>query len=266
MGFILEEFSLNILFLGDIVGNDAVLFVCERLRKIKKENNVSFCIANGENSAKGKGITQDIANSLLNSGVDVITLGNHYNSKKDVNNLFDDKKNIIRPLNLIGNNGGEGSILYDMGKVKIGVINLLGKVFMDEVDCPFKTAENEVEKLKEDTNILIVDFHAEATSEKMAMGYYLDGKVTAVIGTHTHIQTADEKVLPNGTGYITDAGMTGPVNSVLGMDVDVSLKRLLENPKEQFVIAKGKISIQGVLLSVDEKSGKTENICRINID
>lgn len=256
---------MRILFIGDIVGSAAVDFVVSKLSSLKKFYNIDICIANGENAAKdGMGITPEIANSLFLMGVDVITTGNHYGGKRQIFEFFDEKKPIIFPANC--SEDSHGSIAYDLGRQSVGVLNLMGQAFINgDHKNPFFTADDEVLKLKESCNIIIVDIHAEATAEKAALAHYLDGRVTAVIGTHTHVQTADERILKNGTAFISDAGMTGPLDSILGMDSDIATSRFISEEKERFKVAESDIMLCGVVIDADERNGKAKSIERISI-
>lgn len=253
---------MNILFIGDVVGQTSADFLVSRLPALKKQYHTDVVIANGENSADGNGITPFSANLLLNGGVDVITTGNHCFRRREMNDLYETSDIIIRPANL-GNVVGKGVCILDMGRTRLAVINLIGMAFMDNCDNPF----NYIDKLltKIDTKNIIVDFHAEATSEKKAMGYYLEGRVSAVIGTHTHVQTADEQILGGHTGFITDAGFTGAKESVLGIDKEVIIARLTTYYPRKHTYPEGEIMINGVSLTIDEKTGKCTAIERINI-
>ncbi|MGM9550753.1 MAG: TIGR00282 family metallophosphoesterase [Clostridia bacterium] len=258
---------MNILFIGDICGRCGREALFTYLEDIKYEYNIDYTIANGENAAGGLGITVKTYEEMTRAGVDFFTLGNHAFSKaNDATVLLERGENIVRPSNMLPENlPGEGlAIVRGKNGEKIAIINLLGRIYMEEAKDPFKEAEILIEKAKKVTNIIIVDFHAEATSEKEAMGFYLDGKVTAVFGTHTHIQTADEKILPKGSAYITDAGMTGAVNSVLGMEVNTAVGRFV-TPDEShpFKSAEGKARFCGVCVAVDEKTGKALGVKRI---
>lgn len=221
-------------------------------------------IVNGENAAHGKGITLNISEELFDAGVDVITMGNHVWNNKDIFQILEYNSRVVRPANLPADNPGRGSAVCEVGGVKVGVLNLLGQVFMDPCDCPFAAAAREVEALRQETDVIIVDMHAEATSEKMAMGWFLDGRVSAVLGTHTHIQTADEKILPKGTAYITDAGMTGAYYSVLGMDRKMIVDRFVTKLPQKFTLADGGAQFNGVVLDIDEASGKSRSITRLS--
>lgn len=258
--------NLNILIVGDIVGDIGVKKVKEVLGKIRSNTKVDFIIANAENSAEGMGINTSIFNSLLDMGVNVITMGNHTWGKKDIFNIIDNKE-IIRPANYSENVCGRGYDIYNCGDKKIAVINLIGRVDMGVLsENPFLVVEKIVNKIKNETDIIIIDFHAEATAEKIAMGYFLDGKVTCVYGTHTHVQTADEMILENGTAYITDVGMTGPKKSVIGMEVQVSIKRFLTSLPERYRLSSDKNSIfNGCLLEINDENCKVNSIKRIQM-
>lgn len=257
---------MRILFIGDIVGEAALDFTLSKLPALKKFYNIDFVAANGENAAKdGIGIMPSQAEAMLLMGVDVITTGNHYGGKKQIFSCADDKKPILFPANC--GEGYGGSIAFDMGRQSVGVINLLGNTFINgDHKSPFMVADEETAKLKRACNIIIVDFHAEATSEKAALAHYLDGRVTALLGTHTHVQTADERILKNGTAFISDVGMTGPVDSILGMDIEIATNRFLKEEKERHRVAESKIKLCAVLIDADEKSGKANSIERICIE
>ena len=215
---------MNILFIGDIVGSPGRKAIAKLLPGIKEEYEVDFVVANAENASGGSGITAKVATELFASGVDVLTSGDHIWKRSEIFQLINQEERILRPLNYPQGSPGRGAHVFKSASgVKVGVINVNGRVFMEALDCPFKTTLKAREDLARETKIIIVDMHAEATSEKIALGWYLDGKVSAIFGTHTHIQTADEKILPKGTAYITDAGMTGPYDSVIGRRVDRSL-------------------------------------------
>lgn len=257
---------MRFLIIGDIVGNSGVDYLQKHLDSIKKLNKIDFVIANGENSTPvGKGITKAIAKTLYSCGVDVITMGNHTFNNYEINKLFDEDFPIIRPANLPPETAGEGYLITDFFGIKIAVINLLGRVYMECVDCPFRKADSIIEKIKDEADIILVDFHAEATSEKIAMGFYLDGKASAVFGTHTHIQTADEKILDGGTAYITDVGMTGCHNSVLGVKKDIIIKRFLTALPQRHEIEDGEATLDGIIIDINETTGKTVSIERIQI-
>jgi metallophosphoesterase (TIGR00282 family) len=254
---------LKILFVGDIVGNPGRKAAKTIVPNIKRNMKIDFCIANCENAAGGSGITYGVAQELFNAGIDIITLGNHTWSKKDILNFIDSDKRIIRPANYPQELPGNGSTVLDSEKGTIGVMNLMGRVYLDPIDCPFKAAEREIQYLKSFTKVIIVDMHAEATSEKCAMAWYLNGRVSCVLGTHTHVQTADERILPFGTGFITDVGMTGPYDGILGVNRDIIIKKFLTSMPMKFEIAKGDMQFNAVVLAINENNGKTTNITRI---
>jgi hypothetical protein len=257
---------MRILFIGDIIGKAGRQALQGVLKKIIAEYKIEFTIANGENAAGGMGITPPIALEILNQGVEVLTSGNHIWAKKEIFPFLDEESRILRPANYPPNVPGRGSgIFHSNNGQKVGVLNLEGRVFMKHLDCPFRIGEREIEKMNKETPIIIVDFHAEATSEKMAMGWFLNGKVSAVLGTHTHVQTSDERTLSEGTAYITDVGMTGPLDSVIGIRKEIALERLLTQIPWKFDVAKEEIELQGVVIDVDSKTGKSENIQRIKV-
>ncbi len=255
----------KILFLGEICAEKGRKAVIKNINQFKKDHQVSFTIANGENVAGGFGITPKLAEELFKVGIDCITTGDHFLDRRDAETLFKNETKILRPLNYPDIVCGHGYGIYEFDGYHIGVINLLGRVFLKIVDCPFQKVEKIIELIKPITNTIIVDIHAEATAEKIAMGWFLDGKVSAVLGTHTHIQTADEKILPQGTAYITDVGMCGPFDSVIGMRTDLSLKRLLHGVPVRLQPAKDDVHICAVLLDLDMETGKALSIQRINL-
>ena len=251
---------MKILAVGDIVGENGIKKLKTVLPRIKQEEKIDFVITNGENSAGGMGITEKNYKDILFSGTDVVTLGNHTWSKKDIFNFIDDSR-IVRPANYTKGLPGNGyTILENSGK-RIAVINLIGRVDVNVLsENPFKVADQLVEELKGEADIIIIDFHAEATAEKIALGHYLDGKVTAIFGTHTHVQTADAKILPKGTGYITDVGMTGPEHSVIGMEISASIKRLETTLPEKYRLAEGDCMLNAVIFEIDDETNKVTNI------
>lgn len=256
---------MRILFLGDIVGRPGRRIAYKTLPDLKKEYEPVLTIANGENAAGGNGITRDIADELYGAGIEVLTMGNHVWDNKDVYNFIDSDENIVRPANYPPGSPGRGYTIVNGADCKIGIINLSGRVFMPPLDCPFRTVDQIIPVITQETPIIIVDFHAEATSEKNAFGWYLDGRVTAVVGTHTHIQTADEKLLPKGTAYITDVGMTGPSESILGVRVDLVMNKLIGQRPVRFEVAGGPMQLNAVCIDIDENSGKAREIVRIQI-
>lgn len=257
---------IKVFFIGDIIGRPGRIAVKELLPGIIEKYAVDFVIANGENAAGGFGITPNIADELIGLNIDVITSGNHIWDKKEIIPYINDKKWLLRPANYPEGVPGLGwSILKTRSNANIGIINLCGRVFMDNLDCPFKAAAKIIEEVKRETSAIILDMHAETTSEKAAIAWFLDGKVSAVIGTHTHVQTADERILPQGTAFITDAGMTGSLNSVIGMQKEIVLERFLTQMPKKFEVAAKDVAMQGVVVSIDSKSGKAAAIKRINV-
>ncbi len=259
---------MRILAIGDVCGSIGCEFIKNNLSTIKKHNNIDMVIINAENSADGNGITPESADYLFNIGADVLTGGNHSLRRSEVLDYLDQNDFVLRPHNLGDDKSGKGYCLVDFGKTQVAVINLSGRIYLEKLsaECPFECADKLIEKAKIDgAKIIIVDFHAEATSEKRALGFYLDGKVSAFFGTHTHIQTADEQILENGTGYITDLGMTGPIDSVLGVKKEIIINRLKDNDMSKFMLADGKCMLNGCIFEIDDKTGKTVAIKRINI-
>jgi len=258
---------MNILFIADIVGRPGRKTVSGLLPDLIEQNDVSVCIANGENAAGGFGLTEPIVRELHQSGVDVITSGNHLWDRKEIIPLLDEDPFLLRPANYPPEAPGCGTAIFEPpGGPAVGVLNLQGRVFISPIDCPFHVADRELARLKENTNIILVDIHAEATSEKIALGWYLDGRVSAVVGTHTHVQTADERILPKGTAYITDAGMAGPHDGVLGMKKEQVLKRFLTQLPTHFETATFDVKLCGVLIRVDQDSGHAIEIRRLSMN
>lgn len=257
---------MKILAIGDLIGNAGIKELRKQIDEIRKEEKIDFTIVNGENAAEGMGITQKNLDDILSQKVDVITMGNHTWAKKDIFKFIDHPK-LIRPANYPKGVVGKGYGIYTCQNKKIAVINLIGRVDINVLsENPFIIAKELVEKLQKQVDIILVDFHAEATAEKIAMGYFLDGKATAVFGTHTHVQTADEKILPKGTAYITDLGMTGPKNSVIGMDIEVSFKRFETTLPERYRIATGETMLNGVIFDIDDDTNKVKQVKRIYKD
>ncbi|MEN6349034.1 MAG: TIGR00282 family metallophosphoesterase [Syntrophomonas sp.] len=257
---------MNILVIGDIVGKPGRKAIKNLLPEIQKKYDVSFTIANAENAAGGKGLTRDVMTELLAMQIDVLTMGNHVWDNKDIFNVIDDQPRLVRPVNYPPYCPGQGYHIYSAGfNKKVAVINASGRVFLSPLDCPFRTVDEILNELECRVDIIIVDFHAEATSEKLAFAYYFDGRVTAVVGTHTHIQTADERILPLGTAYITDLGMTGPVNSILGMDKDQVINKLLTQRPVRLEVAKGAAQLQGVVLEISEDNNRINGIHRLSL-
>ena len=256
---------MHILFVGDIVGRPGRELVRKGLRRLIDRHGIDLVIANVENSAAGFGVTKDIGDTLLEWGVDVMTSGNHIWDKKEAIPYIASEPRLIRPANYPAGVPGRGAYVAQTGDGRsVGVINAMGRVFMLDIDDPFAAVLREIDQIRHRTRIIIVDFHAEATSEKMAMGWHLDGKVTAVLGTHTHIQTADERVLPNGTAYLTDVGMTGPHDSIIGMQVEPSLGRFLSGMPSRLEPATGNPRLNGVVIEADDHTGRATRITRIN--
>ncbi len=250
---------MKILVLGDIVSGNGCEFVRKVLPKIKRDENIDICIANGENSAVGNGITPESAEYLLSSGIDFITTGNHAFKRGEVYSYLDETDRVIRPYNMHSSNPGKGVGKIDMGRVKIGIVNLLGNAFMSGGNNPFDEADNALKEIS-DCKIKIVDFHAEATGEKRALGFYLDGRVSVFFGTHTHIQTADCTILPNGTGYITDVGMCGPSDSVLGVESEIIIKALKTGMPQRFNASTNPCFLNGCIFEIDDKTYFTKSV------
>ncbi len=255
---------MNILCIGDVIGTVGTDFLHRRLPHLKRLKRIDAVIANGENSADTNGITPDSADYLLDCGVDLITTGNHSFQRKESYELYETDAPVIRPANYPDKAPGVGSYVIDLGRVRIRVINMMGTVGMNPaLDCPFCTSDRLLEQF--DEKIIIMDMHAEATAEKRALACYLDGRISAFFGTHTHVQTADEQILPGGTGFITDAGMTGPIDSVIGVRVDAAIEKMRTKIPVRLDYAEGRCMINGVIFTIDEKTGKTVAIERVNI-
>lgn len=256
---------MRILAVGDIIGEPGVRMLKEQLPKIKKQEKIDFIITNGENSAGGMGITERLFKEMLDSGTNVVTMGNHTWGKKDIFKFIDNPQ-LLRPANYPKGIQGKGLGIYECKDKKIAVMNFIGRVDINILsENPFIMAKEMVEELQDKVDIIIIDFHAEATAEKIAMGRYLDGKITVLYGTHTHVQTADEQILPEGTAYITDIGMTGPKNSVIGMDVHASIKRFETTLPEKYKLAEGECMLNAVIFDIDDKTNKVTEIKRVNI-
>ncbi|MFQ5583996.1 MAG: TIGR00282 family metallophosphoesterase [Calditrichia bacterium] len=258
---------MRILFIADLVGEDAIDLVLDLLPQIKNRYRIDFTVANAENADKGKGIIAKQVTRLKENGIDCLTSGNHIWQPKKREVLVKFAGYLLRPLNYPAGNIGLGSSIFRLDNgLKIAVLNLQGRSFMNAIDCPFRTGEKEIKKLRSETSIILVDFHAEATAEKQALAWYLDGKVSAIVGTHTHVQTADERIFPNGTGYISDAGMCGPMDSVIGMNIEKAIERFIYQTHVYYAIANKNIYFNGVIIDVDENSGKTREIFRLNFN
>ncbi|MEW6601138.1 MAG: TIGR00282 family metallophosphoesterase [Nitrospirota bacterium] len=255
---------MKILFIGDIVGKPGRNAVKEGLPGLINKLKIDFVIANAENAAGGFGVTKSVGEELFALGIDVLTSGNHIWDKKEAVTYITKENRLLRPANYPGEVPGAGSIIMKTpAGEKVAVLNLSGRVFMQPLDCPFQTAQKELAALKEQTKVIIVDFHAEATSEKSAIGWYLDGEVSAVIGSHTHVQTADEKILPKGSAFITDAGMTGPTDSVIGVKKEQIINKFLTHIPVRFETAKGETLLSCVVLEVNPKTGTSTSIQRL---
>ena len=257
---------MKILFIGDIIGKPGRRAVKELLPSIVTGHEVDLVIANCENAASGFGVTRDVVEELYEARIDILTSGNHIWDKKEVLEFIDDYETLIRPANYPATAPGKGVVLMPIpGGDYVGVLNLAGRIFMQPMDCPFVAAKEAIARLKTKTNVIIVDIHAEATSEKKALAWYLDGQASAVLGTHTHVQTADNEVLPGGTAYISDAGMTGPFDSVIGIKKDIVIEKFLTQMPNKFDVAKNDVRLQGVILDVDAQNGRARSIERISL-
>ena len=257
---------VSILFVGDIIGKPGRQAVSRELHRLVDRYRLDLVIANGENAAGGFGITEETARELFQCGIQLFTTGNHVWDKKDAYDYINREERLLRPANYPAEAPGRGStIVRTAGGVKVGVLNLEGRVFMNSLECPFRTADQELTRLRAETPIVIVDFHAEATSEKVALGWYLDGRVSAVFGTHTHVQTADERILPGGTAYLSDAGMTGAFDSVIGIKKEEAIQKFVSQLPTRFEVAKKDIRLNGVVVQVDEESGRALAVERVNI-
>jgi 2',3'-cyclic-nucleotide 2'-phosphodiesterase len=256
--------SVNILFIGDSIGKPGRKAVRALLPPLTDRFQVDLVVANGENASGGIGISVKGADELLTSGIHVLTSGNHIWKKREIVTYIQQNPDLIRPANYPAETPGNGSVIKETRSgLRIGILNLLGRTFMEAVDCPFRRGLEERERLIRETRIILVDIHAEATSEKVALGWFLDGKVSAVLGTHTHIQTSDERVLPQGTAYMTDVGMTGPTDSVIGVKKELAIDRFLTHLPQKFEVAKRGLVLEGAVISIDPGTGKATGITRI---
>ncbi|MDH4162700.1 MAG: TIGR00282 family metallophosphoesterase [Nitrospirota bacterium] len=257
---------MKVLFIGDIIGEPGRKTLRQYLKGLLEQHRPDLVIANGENAAGGFGITSDIADELLFMGIHVLTSGNHVWDKKEIEPYLSKQNQLIRPANYAEGSPGFGSAVIETDRAgKAAVLNLEGRVFMSNLDDPFRCAVRELERLKKETPVVIIDFHAEATSEKAALAWYLDGKASAVLGTHTHVQTADERILPGGTAFITDVGMTGPAESVIGVRKEDAINRFLTQRPHKFEIPKGPTMLNAVLIDIDGSSGRARSVERINL-
>ena len=256
---------LKLLFLGDVVGEPGRSAVIARLPELKEKYSVDFIVVNGENAAGGRGITGRITIDLLRAGASVITTGDHIWDQKDIIAFLDLEPRLLRPVNYPEGAPGNGSIVLETAKGKIGVINVQARTFMQPIlENPFRAVDAAVAKVREETLNILVDVHGETTSEKIALARFLDGKVSAVIGTHTHVQTADEQIFPGGTAFLCDAGMCGPVNSILGRAIEPIISRFISNLPVTFPVAGGEVRLRGALIEIDETTGRATNIQRID--
>jgi 2',3'-cyclic-nucleotide 2'-phosphodiesterase len=255
---------LKILFIGDVVGRPGRLALAGRLGRLVDRNNIDLVVVNGENAAGGFGLTANLAREFYDLGVDVLTSGNHIWDKREIYDYLDSEKRLLRPANYPDGLPGRGHGVFSTSAgIKVGILNLEGRVFMNNLECPFRTADALVDELRQQAPVILVDFHAEATSEKAALGCYLDGRVSALVGTHTHVQTADERILPGGSAYITDVGMTGSLDSVIGIRKDLAVEKFLSLLPIRFEVAKKDAMVCGVVLSIDEKTGQANGIKRV---
>jgi metallophosphoesterase (TIGR00282 family) len=256
---------MKIMMIGDVYGEPGRAALARLLPRLREQHRADFIVVNVENSAGGFGVTQPIVETVLDLGVDVMTTGNHVWDKKDTASWIGKENRLLRPANYPAGTPGAGYVTVKAGPHRVTVINLMGRVFMNPIDCPFRKAEAILEAVGSETPIRLVDFHCEATSESVAMGWWLDGKVSAVVGTHRHVQTADERVLPGGTAYITDLGMTGPTDGVIGVDREQILQRFLYQMPIRFETAKGPAALHGVVITVDPDTGKASDIERLRV-
>ena len=256
---------LTILCIGDVFGEPGRRAIQLLLPKLKKQHEADLAIVNIENAASGYGVTPAIARAALEQGADVLTSGNHIWDKKEIIEYIVKENLLLRPANFPAGTPGAGSIVVKAGPHKVGVLNLMGRVFLPNLDCPFRKADEELARLNKETSIVVVDMHCEATSESQAMGWYLDGRVSAVVGTHRHVQTADERLMPKGTAYITDLGLTGPVDSVIGVEPELALGRFLSQMPNRFEPAKGPAMLQGAVIRIDPESGRGLSIERLRV-
>ncbi|WP_059105237.1 TIGR00282 family metallophosphoesterase [Shouchella shacheensis] len=256
---------MRLLFIGDVVGAPGRHMIETHLKSLKQRYKPSLTIINGENAAHGKGITKKIYKGFLDAGAQMVTLGNHAWDNRDVFTFIEEAKWLVRPANFPEGTPGHGFNIMKVNELEIAVVNIIGRTFMSQVDCPFRKMDRILEVVQKRTPYIFVDFHAETTSEKQAMGWYLDGRVTAVVGTHTHVQTADERILPKGTGYLSDVGMTGPYDGILGMEREAVLHKFLTSLPVRFEVANGREQLNGVVIDVDRKTGRATRMERIQI-
>lgn len=254
---------MRILFIGDVIGKPGREIVASLLPRLTEEHQIDLVIANGENLAGGFGVTPAVAEEMFALGVDVLTSGNHIWDKKEVEEYIAKEPRLLRPLNYPEQAPGRGSLVFDQGGCPVGVLNLQGRAFMPTIDCPFRVGDREIRRLRQQTPVVFVDFHGEATAEKQAFAWYVDGRVSAVIGSHTHVQTADERILPSGTAYLTDAGMTGGYDSVIGMSIEEPIARFITGLPKKFRPATGAPLLCGVVVEIEERGGRATSILRV---
>jgi len=256
---------MNILMVGDVFGEPGRAAIAKHLPRLRQQHAIDFCVVNIENAASGFGVLPQMAKQALEQGADVLTSGNHIWDRKEIVEYISKENLLLRPANYPAGTPGSGHITIKAGPHKVAVLNLMGRVFMSPIDCPFRKADALVPELRKETPIILVDMHAEATSESVAMGWHLDGRVSAVVGTHRHVQTADERVLPGGTAYITDLGMTGPTDGVIGVDRELILQRFISQMPVRFEPAKGPAALHGVVIVVDPETGRASDIRRLRV-
>ncbi len=256
---------MRLLFVGDVTGKVGRRMACTHLGTLKQEHGVDVCVINGENAAGGFGLNNSHVDELLDAGADVITSGNHIWNRKETSDFILREPRLLRPGNYPPRTPGKGIFVLETEQGSLAVLNLMGRVFMPPIECPFREADSLIKSVGRETKMIIVDFHAEATSEKVAMGWHLNGRVSAVFGTHTHIQTADERVLPKGTAFITDVGMTGPRNSIIGMKTEIVLEKFITGLPRRFEVAGGEGQLNGVLVEIDPDTGRAFSVERVQV-
>lgn len=262
----MSQNEINILFIADIVGKPGLDISTQLIPVLKRKHKIDLCIANGENGAGGKGLTESLVKQYFSIGIDFITSGNHIWEKHAFHNYLASAERVLRPLNYPDGNIGRGyAVIKTKTEVPVGVINLQGITFMYPIKCPFRTAVWAVNKIKSETNIILIDFHAEATAEKIALAWFMDGKVSGVIGTHTHVQTADERILPKGTAFISDVGMTGAFDSVIGMKKEVAIQRFMQQTPRRYQLAEEDLRLCGAVISINKETGKANSIQRVQV-
>jgi metallophosphoesterase (TIGR00282 family) len=256
---------VKLLFIADIVGQPGRRAVKELVPRLRQQHRVDVVVANGENAAGGSGITVNTAEEIFSAGVDIMTSGDHLWDQKEVMGLLENERRFVRPLNYPAGTPGQGSVIFEtQGLPPVAILNLQGRTFMPPLENPFHAALAEVEKLRRTTGLIFVDFHAEATSEKVALARMLDGQVSAIVGTHTHVQTADEQIFPGGTAFLCDGGFTGPHESVIGREIEPIIRRFMTNMPQKFEVAKGRVLLQGAVVDIDEETGHAKSIHRLS--